>query len=80
MQITIRLLASYRKFLPEDHDALAGYVRDVAPGSNVADLLGELPIPEDEAVTFLVNGRHAEREQELVAGDVVALFPAMAGG
>ena len=80
MQITIRLLASYRRYLPEDHDAQAGYVREVTPGSRVGDLLGELPIPAGDAVTHLVNGRHAGREQVLQAGDVVALFPAMGGG
>jgi molybdopterin converting factor small subunit len=80
MQITVRLLASYRKFLPEDHDAQAGYVRQVAPGSSVGDVLEELPIPPEEVVTFLLNGRHAERGQVLKAGDVLALFPAMGGG
>lgn len=80
MQITIRLLASYRKFLPEDHDAQAGYVREVAPGSRAGDVLGELPIPEGDALTFLVNGRHAQRDQVLQVGDVIAVFPAMGGG
>ena len=31
MQITVRLLASYRRYLPKDHDIQAGYVHDVPP-------------------------------------------------
>ena len=80
MQITIRLLANYRRYLPEDHDAQAGYVRQVPAGSRVGDVLDELPIPMGDAYTFLVNGRHAEQEQALQAGDIVSVFPAMGGG
>jgi len=80
MEITIRLLASYRRFLPEGHDAQAGHVREFAAGSQVGDVLAELPIPPSDVVTFLVNGRHAEREQVLLPGDVLSVFPAIGGG
>jgi molybdopterin converting factor small subunit len=80
MQITVRLLASYRRFLPEDHDDGAGFGLKVEPGSRVSDVLAELPIPAGDAFTCLVNGRHAERAQELKAGDVLSIFPAVGGG
>jgi hypothetical protein len=45
MQVTVRLLAGYRRYLPEDHDGQAGYAHEVAAGTLLADLLAELPIP-----------------------------------
>jgi molybdopterin converting factor small subunit len=80
MEITVRLLASYRRFLPEDHDAQAGFRHQVAPGSHVADVLAGLPIPPADAFTCLVNGRHAERNQALAEGDILSIFPAVGGG
>lgn len=80
MQITVRLLASYRQFLPRDHDKGAGFNRDVKPAATVGHVLADLPIPHDELYTFFVNGRHAEREQVLQPGDVLSVFPAAGGG
>jgi sulfur carrier protein ThiS len=80
MQITIRLLASYRRYLPEGQGAQTGYSQQVQPGARVEDVLAELPIPAGEAATFFVNGRHAERSQVLQAGDVLSVFPAAGGG
>lgn len=80
MVVTIRLLASFRRYLPADHDAQASYRHEVRPGTRVADLLPEIPIPHDEAYTFMVNGRHATRDLVLHEGDTLALFPAVGGG
>lgn len=80
MQITVRLLASYRKYLPSEHDELAGYQVHALPGARVGDVLSKLPIPPDDVLTFFVNGRHAQRDQELQEGDVLSVFPAVGGG
>jgi sulfur carrier protein ThiS len=80
MQITVRLLASYRRFLPEGQDTQEGYAHEVPPGTQVADVLADLPIPANDVFTLLVNGRHAKREQVLQPGDVLAIFPAVGGG
>lgn len=80
MEITIRLLASYRRYLPEDHDAQAGYTRTVPPGTRVCDVLETLPVPPTNPTTVLVNGCHAGHDQTLLAGDVLAVFPAVGGG
>ena len=80
MQIAVRLLASYRRYLPEDHDAEAGFLFEIEPGTSVADVLGELPIPRNGTTTVMVNGRHANLQQRLEAGDVLAVFPAVGGG
>jgi molybdopterin converting factor small subunit len=80
MQITVRLLASYRNYLPEEHDAGAGFPLEVEPGTIVCRVVDGLPIPRDGRTTVMVNGRHADWEQRLEAGDVVAVFPAVGGG
>jgi molybdopterin synthase sulfur carrier subunit len=80
MQITVRLLASYRKYLPEGHDAQAGFAYEMPQGATVGDILAELPIPQADVHTSLVNGRHALCDQVLQAGDVLAVFPAVGGG
>lgn len=80
MQITIRLLASFRQFLPESHCMDAGFSHNVAPTTSVGQVLAELPIPPGEPYTFFVNGRHTERSQILQPGDVLSVFPAVGGG
>jgi sulfur carrier protein ThiS len=80
MQITIRLLASYRQFLPENHDANAGFPHEVTSAASVEDVLAELPIPPGDAYTFFVNGRHTEQSQILESGDILSVFPAVGGG
>jgi sulfur carrier protein ThiS len=80
MQVTVRLLAINRRHLPAGHDAEAGYPVEIDPGARVADLLPSLPILPTDAYTVLVNGRHAERDQVLQAGDVLSVFPAAGGG
>jgi molybdopterin converting factor small subunit len=80
MQITIRLLASYRRYLPEEQDAEAGYSREVRTGALVSDVLATLPIPPGDVYSFFVNGRHAERDQPLHPGDILSVFPAVGGG
>ena len=80
MLITVRLLASYRQYLPQDHDAQAGYPVLVQPGTQVSDVLAELPVPRGDVFTFFVNGRHAKRDQILQAGDILSVFPAVGGG
>jgi sulfur carrier protein ThiS len=80
MRITIRLLAGYRRYLPQGRDAHAGYSHQVPLGTTVGDVLASLPIPPSDVYTFFVNGRHATRDLELSEADVLAVFPAVGGG
>ena len=80
MQITIRLLAGFRQYAPPGHDPHGEYPCQVQDNALVSDTLAGLPIPPGEAFTFLVNGRHAERDQVLREGDLLSVFPAAGGG
>ena len=53
---------------------------DVPDGGTVADVARRLGIPADLARVVLVNGRDAAPEQPLAPGDVVSIFPPLAGG
>jgi molybdopterin converting factor small subunit len=45
------------------------------------DLLVQFSVPADDgASVILINGRSTGSEQILEDGDIVAVFPAMAGG
>ena len=80
MQITVRLLASYRQYLPDDRYSEIGYPYQVEDDASVGDVLTVLPIPPGDAYTVLVNGRHAELDQVLRESDLLSVFPAAGGG
>jgi len=77
MQVTVRLLASCRRYLPKDHDVQAGYPHDVQPGYQVGDLLADLPIPVKDVHTFLGHGTHKQQDQVLHGGGILAVLPAV---
>ena len=80
VRITLKLFATYRQYLPPGNVGNACDV-DVSTGTPVIDLLTSFGIPyESGASVVLVNGRGVSPEQALEAGDVVAVFPALAGG
>ena len=74
MQVEVRLFAAFRK------GRFKTRAMDLADGTSLRDLLRELDIPEGKVTMPLVNGRHAELDTPLAADDVVAVFPAIAGG
>ena len=79
MRVEVRLFATLARYLPDDHHAGAAAL-DVAEGSSVADVARALGIPSELSRIVLVNDRDAPDHQALAAGDVVTLFPPLAGG
>lgn len=81
MRISVRLFAHFRRYLPPNSERATCHI-DLPAGATAADALIQLGLPMDRPGTLviLVNGRHSEGEQILQAGDVVAAFPATAGG
>ncbi|MGD8996506.1 MAG: MoaD/ThiS family protein [Anaerolineae bacterium] len=78
MRITLKLFATFRRYLPPDSQGDACPL-EVPAGTLVAEVLDRFDVPTGGSV-ILVNGRTAEPGQVLREGDVVAVFPAMAGG
>lgn len=53
---------------------------DLEPSATVRGLMERLSIPAEMSRIVLVNGREAEDDAQLEAGDVVDVFPPLAGG
>jgi molybdopterin converting factor small subunit len=79
VRVEVRLFATLARYLPEDTDEGAACL-EVAAGSTVADVARSLGIPSELSRLVLVNNRDAPDHQALAAGDVVTLFPPLAGG
>ena len=79
MRIEVRLFATLVPFLPPDsRDGAA--ILDVPEGSTVHDALRSLGIPPDLERVTLLNGGDSAPDAPLHAGDVVTVFPPLAGG
>ena len=73
MRITVKLFATFRK------GRFDVEVREVPPGTTVANVVDGMRLPGSVGVLF-VNSRHADPSQELSDGDTLAIFPLVGGG
>lgn len=84
MQITFKLYASLTQHLPVDRRADNRMTLDVAPGASIAQVIEPFGLPEKLVHLVLVNGAYvppAERlSRTLQEGDVLAIWPPIAGG
>jgi sulfur carrier protein ThiS len=78
MTITLKLFTGFRRYLPPGSGVSACQL-EVADGTTVGQVLARLGVPTDGAV-ILVNGRTAALDRRLEEDDVLAAFPALAGG
>lgn len=79
MKISVKLLANYRKRLPEGTPGNRVEI-EIPAGVEVSEVLAEFNVPADSESVVLVNGRVPEPGQKLQQGDAVCAFPAIAGG
>jgi hypothetical protein len=76
VRVEVRLFATLERFLPPgSRDGVA--LLDVPDGSTAARRLG---IPAGFERVLLVNGREAGPDRTLAPGDVLDLYPPLAGG
>lgn len=78
MRIEVRVFATLTAFLPPLTEGAT--TLDVPPGSTIHDVIERLGIPADLERVSLVNGVDATPERPLSPGDVLTLFPPLAGG
>jgi molybdopterin converting factor small subunit len=74
MRITVKLFATLRR-TGVDEETL-----EFPPGTTAGHVMKALEIPEEQVTLIFVNGRHAQKSQELSDGDILALFPPIGGG
>ena len=79
MKITIKLLATYEKLLPE---GVSGGVCEieVLEGTKASDILKKYNVPVDGNTVILVNGRTPPEDELLQPGDILCAFPVATGG
>ena len=79
MKVRLKLFATFRRYLPPGAQGSACDV-EVPNGAQVSELLSQLDLPEKGPLMILVNGRDAGPDRVLQDADVIAIFPAVAGG
>jgi sulfur-carrier protein len=79
MEIEVKLFATLRDYLPKGSSRFSCKV-EVDGSTRVQDILSRLKIPEEIPKIILINGVHGKKEQILKDGDVLSIFPPVAGG
>ena len=83
MKIKVRLFANLRAKLPARHNGQEAEV-EVPDGATPQMVIAQLEIPPELAHLVMVNGFHLLkediRERQLLPGEVLSIFPPIAGG
>jgi sulfur carrier protein ThiS len=84
MQITFKLYASLTDYLPADARTSNRVTLDVAPDATIADIIAPFHLPMKLVHLVLINGVYVapvdHPTKTLVEGDVLAIWPPIAGG
>ncbi len=78
MLIEVRLFASLRSYLPKGSNSSCKI--EIEEGSRIEDIFHILNIPIDYPKIILINAVHVSLENHLKEGDVITVFPPIAGG
>ena len=84
MRITFKLYASLTEYLPPEARSSNAVALDLPEGSTIAQAVEPYGLPMKLVHLVLVNGSFVPPEQRatraLVEGDVLAIWPPIAGG
>lgn len=84
MQITFKLYASLTDYLPADRRSHNQMNLEVAPEATIAQIIEPFQLPMKLVHLVLINGRYVAPEDRasrcLQPGDVLAIWPPIAGG
>ena len=79
MEIEVKLFATLRDYLPKGSGQFSCKI-EIDSADTVRDVLEKLKIPEAMPKIILVNGVHSNLDRVLKLGDVLSVFPPVAGG
>jgi len=79
MKVEIRLFATFREFLPPGSTTFS-FTKELEADATVQGVIEALKLPEHVPKIIIVNGIHAGSKRVLQEGDVLSLFPPIAGG
>lgn len=74
MNVEVKLFATFR------NDRFKKKVIEFNEKATVEDVLDFLGIKKEDVALIILNGMHSKVDKELKEGDVLALFPPVAGG
>jgi sulfur-carrier protein len=84
MNITLKLFASLTDYLPPAPKYTNSVALDIAPETTIGQLVAQYNLPPKQVHLVLVNGSYIAPEQRadqtLTEGDVLAIWPPIAGG
>lgn len=84
MRITFKLFATLTDYLPADARRSNQLELDVAPDAPIAQIIEPFGLPPKLVHLVLVNGKYVAPEQRMSStlseGDVLAIWPPIAGG
>ncbi|MFT7115204.1 MAG: sulfur carrier protein ThiS [Rhodoferax sp.] len=84
MKITFKLFASLTDYLPVHARYTNVLELDIAPQISISQIIEPFGMPPRLVHLVLINGKYIEPEkrltQTLVEGDVLAIWPPIAGG
>jgi molybdopterin synthase sulfur carrier subunit len=84
MQITFKLFASLTDYLPPEARYTNIVQLNVAPEASISQIIEPFGLPARMVHLVLINGKYIEPEkrltQTLAEGDVLAIWPPIAGG
>lgn len=84
MQITFKLYASLGEYLPADRRTANQMPMDVPEGATIGQVIEPFGLPMKLVHLVLVNGVYIQPEERathaLKEGDVLAIWPPIAGG
>lgn len=84
MKITFKLFATLTDYLPADARRSNQVELDVSPDASISQIIEPFGLPPKLVHLVLVNGRYIEPEHRmsttLSEGDVLAIWPPIAGG
>ena len=84
MKITFKLFASLTDYLPVQARYTNVLDLDIAPDATISQIIEPYGLPPKLVHLVLINGKYIEPEkrltQTLVEGDVLAIWPPIAGG
>jgi sulfur-carrier protein len=79
LKIEVKLFANFREYLPPGSREYACTL-ELEEGTTIGHVLRKLQIPDSIPMIALVNGLHRAAEDTLREGDVLSIFPPVAGG
>lgn len=81
MQIEMKFFSGLQEYLPENSGKNSCRI-ETSQGNSVEDILHELKIPSQRLSGLLImaNGIHVKLDYAPKEGDVISVFPAIAGG